>query len=153
MIRRKGIHAFIPLMMHLPEVFMKRTTIVMLPALLLALAPALVFSQIGDLSGTWTAEAALPGSTEKSTFTLKLQKSGDSYAGTLGAAKSTAAAATLTEVRLENNVLRCKVTISSGGRDLKLRVALNGFYGRLLGGWVTDEGAHAYAPLDFERGK
>ena len=153
MIRRKGIHAFIPLMMHLPEVFMKRTTIVMLPALLLALAPVLVFSQTGDLSGTWTADAALPGSTEKGTFILKLEKSGDSYAGTLGAAKSAAAAATLTEVRLENNVLRCKVTISSGGRDLKLRVALNGFYGRLLGGWVTDEGAHAYAPLDFERGK
>ena len=60
---------------------------------------------------------------------------------------------TLTDVRMERGVLKCKVTISSGGRDLKLRVALNSFYGRLVGGWVTDEGAHAFAPLDFERSK
>ena len=153
MIRKWRVHGFIPLMMLLLEVFMKRTTIVMLPALLLALVSGFVFGQTEDLSGTWTGNAALPGSTEKNPYILKLQKSGESYAGTFAAAKSTAAAATLTDVRLENNVLKCKVTISSGGRDFKLRVALNSFYGRLVGGWVTDEGAHAYGPLDFERGK
>jgi hypothetical protein len=146
------IHAFIPLT-YRPEVFMKGTTIVVLPTLWLALVPAFLFGQVADLSGTWTGEAVLPGATEKIPYTLKLQKSGDSYTGTLAATKSAAEAAALTDVRLESNVLRCKVTISSGGRELKLRVALNSFYGRLVGGWVTDEGAHAFAPLDFERSK
>jgi len=132
---------------------MNRTKIAMFPALLLALTPALVFGQTSDLSGTWAGEAALPGSAEKSRFILILQKSEDSYSGTIANAKSPAATATLTDVVLERGVLKCKVTISSGGRDVKLRVALNSFYGRLVGGWVTDEGAHAYAPLDFERSK
>jgi len=153
MIYNKNRHAFLLLTRLLLEVFMKRTTIVMSAALLLALVHASAFSQVADLSGTWTGDAALPGAPEKSSYVLKLQKSGDTYTGTLAAAKSTDAAATLTDVRLENNVLKCKVTISSGGRDLKLRLALNSFYGRLIGGWVTDEGAHAFAPLDFDRSK
>jgi hypothetical protein len=143
----------IPQIKQMLEVFMQRTTIVMFPALLLALMPALVFGQTADLSGTWAGDAALPGSTEKSRFILILQKSEDSYSGTLADEKSPAARATLTDVTMERGVLKCKVTISSGGRDLKLRVALNSFYGRLVGGWVTDEGAHAFAPLDFERSK
>jgi hypothetical protein len=135
------------------EVFMQRTTIVMVAALFLVLMPVLVFGQAADLSGSWAGDAALPGSAEKSRFILKLQKSEDSYSGTLADAKSPDATAILTDVRLERGVLKCKVTISSGGRDLKLRVALNSFYGRLIGGWATDEGAHAFAPLDFERSK
>jgi hypothetical protein len=123
----------------------------LLPALIILFAPAWLLGQAQDIKGTWTGEAVLPGLTEKSTVTLELEKTEKSYAGKISDSKSMFGSATLENVTFENNILKFKLTVSGGGRELKLRVTLNYFLGKLIGGWAIDEGAYAFAPLVLTR--
>jgi hypothetical protein len=113
--------------------------------LLAAIEPAL--PQAPDFSGTWTGDAALPGSTEKERITLVLRKSGDTYTGTLSDTKGAAKEAALEDVTVNDVNLRFAFTITRSGREVKIKTALNAIVGRLVGGWWADDAL--YSPVDL----
>lgn len=132
------------------EAFMKGITIFWLTALLILL-PAISNGQSPDLSGTWTGETTLPGSTDKIGIILDLVKKDDGYTGTIAASKDQFPKAELQDVKLVGTLLKFQFVLKLGGAQTRLRVALNSFLGGLVGGWVTDEGSYAFGPMDLDR--
>jgi hypothetical protein len=123
-------------MTQVKEASMKRTMIsIALTLFSIPLMSGLLIAQDSDISGTWIGDAAVPGSTESDRLTLILEKSGDSYSGKLSDSLGLASGAPLEDVTFINNDLRFRVSAKRGGQDIKLRVGLNFFLGRLIGFW------------------
>ena len=109
--------------------------------------------QAADITGRWAGETVFMGSTDHDMITLAIEKNSDTYSGTISDSLGMIKNAPIESVRFENDNLRFKFTAVVGGREVKMRAALNLFTGRLIGAWATDEGTHAYGSLELERTK
>jgi len=118
-----------------------------LPFLLTAFTAGVLLAQNPDLTGTWTGEATLSGSTDKDRVTLILQKSGESYNGTISTLSGLAKEAPLESVKYDASNLRFQFTANRNGREVKIKVALNLIVGRLIGAWWADD--ISFSPLDL----
>ena len=132
---------------------MMRRTGLVLPWIWLIPLSAVLAGQATDITGKWVGETVFMGSTDMDRVTLALEKQGDSYSGTISDSLGLIKNAPIESVRFENDNLRFKFTAAVGGREVKMRAALNLFTGRLIGAWATDEGTHAYGSIELERTK
>jgi hypothetical protein len=134
---------------------MKRGTILMFSALLMAFPATSLFGQTTDLSGTWVGDTELPNSTGTSHVTLILKKADASYSGTitLGNAKDAAIENFAFE---DEDTFNFEFVMPSGANKIRVKVKLDIIDDvllgkKLMGGWVVEDGS--YGSLDLQRSK
>ena len=115
-------------------------------------ASSFLFGQEQDISGTWTGDAIMPGSTEANRVTLVLEKTDDSsYKGRITDSRGLAKDAVLEGVSFQNGNLRSRFAISLNGKEISMRAGVNVLLGRLIGAlWAENSPG---TPLDLARSK
>jgi hypothetical protein len=118
---------------------MKAVTSSLLVISLLCIA-APIFGQNKDLSGTWSGETVVPNAPDKDVITMVLKKAGDSYTGTLSDSLGMLNRTPLEKVKFEKDTLIFEFVVSTGGQEIRARIALKISGEKLSGSWETEDG-------------
>ena len=93
---------------------------------------------VADLSGTWSGDTTLSRGKDK--FTLVLERTGESYTGTMSDAMGLMNRAPIGDVRYSDGTLRFSAVASLPNRNLQLQFTLRLESGRLVGPWAAESG-------------